>query len=523
MRKFLSMLLALTATASLAFAATETVNCDGSATLTASPKTGYHFVEWQKGGVQVSTSATYQVTNIQADAEYTAIFAPNTNTAYTVNHYQQNLDGSTYPAVATDVDNLTGTTGAATAAEAKSYTGFTPVAFVQGTIAADGSTVIRIDYTRNKYALNWVTDGNDLEGAYTSGQVLYGAAITAPNTPTKTGYTFKAWSPAVDATMPAAATTYTATWTPATVHYTVKHWQQNLANDEYTEVVGDRQDKTGTTGTTTAAAAKSYTGFNAKSFSQNTIAADGSTVINIYYDRQTYTINFYKDSPANAGNKIAGFGGTFKYGATVTAPVAGTDFPVKEATAQYTYTFDAWSPSISYTATADKEYVATWEAHLRSYTITFENWNGTVLQSTSVPYGTVPTYEGADPEKAGSTWTGGWTPAVVAVTGEATYTATFDADTYAINVGKEGEGTVTGAGNYGYGATPTLTATAASCYTFKGWRKNGVAGYVSTEATYTLPAITGGATYTAVFELNTYTITVTSNDESMGSVTVTLP
>lgn len=522
MRKILSMLLALTATASLAFAATETVDCGGSATLNANPKTGYHFVRWEKDGVQVSTSASYQVTNIQADASYTAIFAPNTNTAYTVKHYQQNLDGSTYPAVATDVDNLTGTTGAPTAAEAKSYTGFTKVNFDQGTIAADGSTVITINYTRNTYALSWVTDGDALTGAYTSGLVLYGAAITAPNTPTKTGYTFAGWTPATSATMPAEVTTYTATWTPATVHYTVKHWQQNLANDDYTEVVGDREDKTGTTGTNTAAAAKSYTGFNPKLFSQTSIAADGSTVINIYYDRQTYTINFYKDSPADAGNKIAGFGGTFKYGATVTAPVAGTHFQVKEPTAQYTYTFDAWSPSISYTVTGNAEYVATWASHLRSYTITFQNWNGTVLQSTSVPYGTTPVYGGADPEKAGSTWTG-WSPAVVAVTGEATYTATFDADTYAITVGKEGEGTVTGAGNYTYGATPTITATAAPCYTFKGWKKNGSAGYVSTDASYTLPAITGVATYTAVFELNTFTITVTSNDESMGTVTVTKP
>lgn len=522
MRKILSMLLALTATASLAFAATETVDCGGSATLNANQKTGYHFVRWEKDGVQVSTSASYQVTNIQADASYTAIFAPNTNTPYTVKHYQQNLDGNTYPAVATDVDNLTGTTGTNTAAEAKEYVGFTPQSVVQGTIAADGTTVITIKYTRNKYALSWVTDGDALTGAYTSGLVLYGAAITAPNTPTKIGYTFAGWTPATSATMPAEATTYTATWTPATVHYTVKHWQQNLANDDYTEVVGDREDKTGTTGTNTVAAAKSYTGFNSKPFSQTSIAADGSTVINIYYDRLTYTINFYKDSPADAGNKIAGFGGTFKYGATVTAPVAGTDFQVKEATAQYTYTFDAWSPSISYTVTGNAEYVATWASHLRSYTITFQNWNGTELQSTSVPYGTTPVYGGADPEKAGSTWTG-WSPAVVAVTGEATYTATFDADTYAITVGKEGEGTVTGAGNYTYGATPTITATAAPCYTFKGWKKNGSAGYVSTDASYTLPAITGVATYTAVFELNTFTITVTSNDESMGTVTVTKP
>ena len=50
-------------------------------------------------------------------------------------------------------------------------------------------------------------------GEYTSGTVAYGTTIVAPATPTKSGYTFNGWSPAVDATMPAANTTYTATWT----------------------------------------------------------------------------------------------------------------------------------------------------------------------------------------------------------------------------------------------------------------------------------------------------------------------
>ena len=63
------------------------------------------------------------------------------------------------------------------------------------------------------YTLTWTTDGDALTGDYTSGLVEPGAAITAPATPTKTGYTFAAWSPAFTGTMPAANTTYTATWT----------------------------------------------------------------------------------------------------------------------------------------------------------------------------------------------------------------------------------------------------------------------------------------------------------------------
>ena len=67
------------------------------------------------------------------------------------------------------------------------------------------------------YTLTWATDGDPLTGTYTSGLTKVGATIVVPNTPTKTGYTFTAWTPAVAATMPAANTTYTATWESAIV------------------------------------------------------------------------------------------------------------------------------------------------------------------------------------------------------------------------------------------------------------------------------------------------------------------
>ena len=63
------------------------------------------------------------------------------------------------------------------------------------------------------YTLTWTTDGDALTGTYTNGITKVGTSIVAPNTPTKTGYAFSAWTPAVAATMPAANTEYTATWT----------------------------------------------------------------------------------------------------------------------------------------------------------------------------------------------------------------------------------------------------------------------------------------------------------------------
>ena len=69
---------------------------------------------------------------------------------------------------------------------------------------------------------------------------------------------------------------------------------------------------------------------------------------------------------------------------------------------------------------------ANWEA--QKFAITFVNENGDVLQSEQVAYNTVPTCA-VTPVKDSDTYYdyifAGWTPAVSAVTGEATYTATF--------------------------------------------------------------------------------------------------
>ena len=87
-----------------------------------------------------------------------------------------------------------------------------------------------IYYEPASYTLTWSTDGDVLTGDYTSGTVAYGTPITAPNTPTKTGYTFDAWSPTPAATMPAANTTYTATWTADSYTITLNKGDHGAAN-----------------------------------------------------------------------------------------------------------------------------------------------------------------------------------------------------------------------------------------------------------------------------------------------------
>ncbi len=91
-----------------------------------------------------------------------------------------------------------------------------------------------------------------------------------------------------------------AQWEAVNTTYTVKHLLQNLQDDEYTE--DSTEQESGKSGTKTSAAAKSYEGFTAKSFAQATIQADGSTVVEIYYDRKTYTVSYsstYGEPPAS--------------------------------------------------------------------------------------------------------------------------------------------------------------------------------------------------------------------------------
>lgn len=182
---------------------------------------GYTFAGWntQADGL----GKTYQpggkvlVDTMDPGNHLYAIWVKGTGTPYEVHHYLERLEGA-YLAVPDEKDNLRGETGAWTAAAAKSYDGFKPSEFAQEKIKADGSTVVKIFYTRNSYLLTYKDSLS--AGVYASQTYKYGAAVTAIADPTKTGYTFTGWSPTVPATMPPGALTVYAQWrktTPDTV------------------------------------------------------------------------------------------------------------------------------------------------------------------------------------------------------------------------------------------------------------------------------------------------------------------
>ena len=174
---------------------------------------GYTFAEWNTqadgSGTTFKSGSKVLVDTMDPGNHLYAIWAKGTGTPYEVHHYLERLEGA-YPYVPFEKDNLRGETGAWTAAAAKSYDGFTPMGFAQEMIKADGSTVVKIFYTRNSYLLTYKDSLS--AGVYASQTYKYRAAVTAIAAPTKTGYTFTGWSPAVPDTMPAGALTVYAQW-----------------------------------------------------------------------------------------------------------------------------------------------------------------------------------------------------------------------------------------------------------------------------------------------------------------------
>ena len=237
------------------------------------------------------------VKGIQKDEIFHVTYKP-ALVDFTVKYYQQNVNDDKYTLSGTETKQgytedpvsmyATGTNGFDV-----NYAGFTRLLYEDtATIAADGSTVVELYYDRNYYLMNFNLDGGyGVEPIY----ARYDAPINVGN-PTKPGYSFDKWEPTLPATMPVDGGTYTAKWTVGNAKYVIQYWQENANDDDYSYV--EKVDKTGTVGTTVNGSNdKSYQGFtynNEKTDKNVTIKGDGSTVVNVYYDRNVYTVTFPK-------------------------------------------------------------------------------------------------------------------------------------------------------------------------------------------------------------------------------------
>ena len=222
-----------------------------------------------------------------------------------------------------------------------------------------------------------------------------------------------------------------------------------------------------------------------------------------------WNINKYTITWKN-GDNVLETDNNVEYGAT---PQYDGATPTKAATAQYTYAFTGWYPAIA-SVTKDQTYTAQFSQIVNKYAITWKNSDGTTLKTEEVAYGATPSYTGTTPTKAATeqyTYThNGWTPSVVAVTGDAEYTATFAETprTYTITLNTNG-GTIN-AGNvtsYKYGTGATLpTNVTKEHHQFGGWFDN--SGCTGTAVTTISTTATGNKEYWAKWtELPKYTVT----------------
>lgn len=276
-------------------------------------KAGYVFRGWHTDAAceNAFTGGTMPVTGLTLYAKWEA----GQNTAYKVEHYLQNADGS-YPDAASHTENLTGATGAAVEAVVQTIPGYhedteNKSAVKSGTIAADGTTVLRVYYARDTYTLTFKNAGED---DFVSTR-RWGERVSEPAlTVTKPGYALS-WSPALPETMPQSDSTYTAVWTAkGDIAYKVEHYQQNADDDGYT--LRDTDPLTGATDAEVTAAARHYDHFAlnesaAGTVSSGVIAADGSLVLRLYYDRETLRVTF---DAGEGGTLTDEAEKTFRYG-----------------------------------------------------------------------------------------------------------------------------------------------------------------------------------------------------------------
>ena len=230
-------------------------------------------------------------------------------------------------------------------------------------------------------------------------------------------------------------------------------------------------------------------------------------------------------------------------------PVYNSDEPVKDSTAQYSYTFNGWATSANQTSgttannlpavSGNVTYYATFTSGTRSYTVTWKSQDGSAIYETdsNVTYGSAPSYNGTTPTKASTaqysyTFAGWSTSAnqtsgtaagsLSTVSGNVTYYATFSQTVRNYTVtwkSQDGSVTYETDSSVPYGTTPsynsaapTKDSTAQYNYTFNGWATS--ANQTSGTAANNLPTVSGNVTYYATFTSGTrsYTVTWKSQD-----------
>ena len=228
------------------------------------------------------------------------------------------------------------------------------------TMPADNITV-KAQWEINQYTITFDTNGGSEIVPITQD---YGTEITAPDNPTRKGYTFKGWDKEIPETMPADNITVKAQWE-------INQYTITFDTNGGSEIAPITQDY----GTAiTAPADPTRKGYTFKGWDKEipeTMPADNITV-KAQWEINQYTITF----DTNGGSEIAPI--TQDYSTKITAP----DNPTRKG-----YTFKGWDKEIPETMPADNITVkAQWE--INQYTIAFDTNGGSEIAPITQDYGT---------------------------------------------------------------------------------------------------------------------------------------
>ena len=450
-----------------------TFNSGASRTVKATANNGYSFINWTENGNEVSTDANYTFT-LTTNRTLKANFTENVPIQYTISVSANPTEGGTVSGGGT-FDSGSSRTVKATANDGYAFVNWTEngnevSTNANYTFTLTANRTLKANFTANapnQYSI--IVSASPTEGGTVSGGGTYnsGSSRTVKAT-ANDGYSFVNWTENGNEVSTDANYTFTLTANRTLVanfiantpnQYTIS---VSAAPTEGGVVTGGGTYLQGQSCTVRATAAGGYT-FQKWTENGNQVSTDANYTFTITGAR-SLVAHFTANAPnqytisvsANPSNGgSVTGGGTYEQGQSCTV----------RATAAGGYTFQKWT----------------------------ENGNQV---STNANY----------------TFT---------VTGNRSLEAHFIVqapNTYTIStsVTPTGAGTVTGGGTYQQGQSCTLTATAATGYSFQKWTKNGT--QVSTNASYTF-TVTENATYVAHFQLQTYTISTSSNPSSGGSTT----
>ena len=343
------------------------------------------------------------------------------------------------------------------------------------TMPAENITV-KAQWEINQYTIAFDTNGGSEIAPITQD---YGTEITAPDKPTRKGYTFKGWDKEIPETMPAENITVKAQWE-------INQYTIAFDTNGGSEIAPITQDY----GTEITAPDKpTRKGYTFKGWDKEipeTMPAENITV-KAQWEINQYTIAF----DTNGGSEIAPI--TQDYGTEITAP----DKPTRKG-----YTFKGWDKEIPETMPAENITVkAQWE--INQYTIAFDTNGGSEIAPITQDYGTEITAPDK-PTRKGYTFKG-WDKEIPETmpAENITVKAQWEINQYTIAFDTNGGSEIAPiTQDYGTEITAPDKPTRKG-YTFKGWDK---------EIPETMPA--ENITVKAQWEINQYTIAFDTNGGS---------